>query len=230
MSIATVAAAATSAAATSAAVAATSPVATSAAVAATSAAHGHTAAGLARARADLIPRGDLGVGWRVQSPPPRPIPALSCPGFSPRLTGVKETGAAASPTFAQSADGPFLAQIAYVYASDRQRQTVWRRVVTPRLETCVAGALRQGSVHGAQFTVTARRRLRLPRLAAQRAGYRVQATVTGSGQTVPIYLDMLVLGRGASISELSVTSIGTPVSSSLETRLARRAAALMSIG
>lgn len=182
---------------------------------------------MAGARAELVTRGELGSGWRVQAPPPRRIPPLTCPAFSPRLSGVTEVGTAASPTFAESAAGPFLAQIAYVYASGEQRQTIWRQVVRPRLLTCVAAALRQGSAHGVQFTVTGRRRLRLPRLTGQRAGYRAQGTATGAGQSVPVYLDMLVLGRGASISELSITSFDSPVTAGLEARLARRAAALM---
>jgi hypothetical protein len=52
------------------------------------------------------------------------------------------------------------------------------------------------------------------------ARYRVAGNATAGGQTMPVYLDELVLGRAAMITALDVASFDAPPSDGLERHLA----------
>jgi hypothetical protein len=180
------------------------------------------------ARHALLRRSDLGHAWSLQAPAPRRAPKLTCHGFSPRLVGVSAPGAAASPTFERGPQGPFVSQTAYVYATAAQQRVVWRHVVASRLLRCVAAALRAGSSGGTTFTVTSRkvlppRGLAGPGLKVSR--YRVSGSASSGGQTLPVYLDELVLGKGAAITTIDVTSFTDPPDDRVERRLVRLASA-----
>ena len=177
------------------------------------------------ARHALLRRPDLGRAWSLQAPAPRRAPKLTCHGFSPRLPGVRAPGAAASATFERGPHGPFVSQTAYVYASAAQQRVVWRRVVTSRLLRCVAAALRAGSGGGTAFTLTSRKVVSLHGTGGLVTRYRVSGSATNAGQTLPVFLDELVLGQRELITALDVSSFAQPPADSLERRLVRLASA-----
>jgi hypothetical protein len=179
-----------------------------------------TPAGMALARRSLLQRGDFGRKW-TSSPAPKTVPGLTCPAFSPALSGVVQTGAAISPTYEQSTTGPFASQTAYAYANGAQEQTVWSAVARPRLLACVAASLARTSTGGVHFAVTGKRLLPLPNLPVRAKGYRVTGTASVPNQTVNVYLDVLLLGGGNVVTELSFSSFLQPVSRAFELRLAR---------
>jgi hypothetical protein len=75
--------------------------------------------------------------------------------------------------------------------------------------------------------ITGKHLLSLPKLAAAAAGYRVTATASQTGQSVPVALDVVLLGRGQTVSEISISSIQQPVSRKFELRLAETVAGRM---
>jgi hypothetical protein len=188
-----------------------------------------TPAGNALARGLLLRRGDFGRGW-TSTPAPKRVPGLTCPGFSPALSGVVQTGAAISPTFQAGSTGPFVSQSAYAYASASEEESVWRALARPHLLTCVAASLvrsTRGSVH---FSVRSKRVETLPRLPVHAVGYRVTGTASVPNQTVNVYLDVILLGGGTTVTELSVSSFLAPVGRAFELRLARTVAGRVSAG
>jgi len=62
------------------------------------------------------------------------------------------------------------------------------------------------------------------------AGYRVTGTATVPYQTVNVYLDVLLLGAGDSVTELSISSFLEPPSRALERRLAKTVAGRIAAG
>lgn len=195
------------------------------------ASRGETPAGSELAGAALVHASDLGSGWSTSAAAPRRVPPLTCSRFDPAIPKeVTETGAAGSSTYEQSSGGPFVQQDAHAYASARQEQVVWGKVVRPALLRCVEQALRTGSGSGVSFTVSRGQPLALPKLAASAAAYRVHGTASGAGQTVDVYLDVLLLGRGNAISSLSISSFDSPPARRLELRLARAAARRLPAG
>lgn len=182
-----------------------------------------TPAGDAVARAALLRRGDFGRGWSSAAGP-KTVPPLTCQRFNPPVRDATEVGNAASPTFRQSSNGPFVTQNAYVYTTGAQRAAVWQAIVRPRLVRCVAASLTGGSGHGVRFTVTGKRLLSLPKLGVPAAGYRVSGTATSQGQSIDVFLDVVVLGSGRTIGAISISSFEQPVARALELRLARTVA------
>jgi hypothetical protein len=185
---------------------------------------GSTSAGKRLAGEALLRRTDLGRGWSAGSPPPRKLTGLTCPQFNPPIEHVVQTGGAQSPTYQRSASGPFLSETAYVYATAAQRSAVWTRIARPNLARCVADAFVQSSADGVSFTVIRKGTLGLPKLPAEAVGYRVSGTASTSRQTVDVYLDLVVLGSGRSLSALSISSFQAPVARRAELRLAQSAA------
>ena len=188
-----------------------------------------TPAGTALARRALLVRADLGRGW-VGTAAPKKVPDLTCPEFSPALAGVVQIGAAISPTFQKSPTGPFASQTAYAYASRMEAAAVWQAVARPRLLRCVSESLTRGSSDGVHFAVTGKRLLALPSLSVRAAGYRVTGTASVPSQTVNVYLDVLLLGGGDTVTELSISSFFQPASRALELRLARTVAGRIAAG
>jgi hypothetical protein len=191
-----------------------------AAVAGAAAVKGQTAAGIALARATLLARADFGSGWSA-GPKPASVSPLTCPAFHPSLSGVTEIGAASSRTFQAGSSGPFVSQTSYVYRNASQAATVAAAVIAPGMLRCVAAALVSGSSRGVTFAVSSRRRFSVQGTAATAAGYRVSGTAARSDQTVGAYLDMIVLARGQTVSQISFASLLTPPDPKLEVRLAR---------
>lgn len=179
-----------------------------------------TAAGKALARATLLRASDLGRRW-TNTPAPTTVPGLTCPGFNPSLSGVVQTGSAISPTFQASSTGPFASQTAYAYASASEEETVWREVAREHLLTCVASSLVHSTGGGVHFKVKSKRVVSLPSLPVHAMGYRVVGTASVPNQTVSVYLDVVLLGGGTAVTELSFSSFLGPMARATELRLAR---------
>jgi hypothetical protein len=182
-----------------------------------------TAADTSLARAAVLLGADVGHGWSSQ-PAPNKVPPLTCTGFQPILSGVVETGAAASRTFSQTSSDLSVSSVAYVYKTAAQAAEVWHRVVTRRLLTCVADSLVSGSGHGVKFTVDRKQMLSLPSIGGGTRGYRVVGTASSTDQQLGVYLDAIVLERGRMLAVVSYADALVPAPRSLELRLARRIA------
>jgi hypothetical protein len=186
----------------------------------------NTAAGDARAASVLLARSEIGRGWS-ETAPPSSVPPLTCPAFNPSLRGDVEIGAAISPRFQGSQSGPFVSQVAYVYATPAQGVAAARALLRARLGRCFASSLVAGSGGGVTFKVLRQESLGLPRLGVDAAGYRVAGTASQAGQPVDVYLDAIVLADGPTITEISYATFFQPPSRSLELKLARRLARLI---
>ncbi len=181
-----------------------------------------SAAGDALASGVLLQRVDLGRGWSAVGG--QQVGTLTCPGLHVSLRGVTETGAAVSRRFSHGASGPFVSQTAFVYASPAEQGEVWDRVMTPGYSRCAAASLLSGATGRVRFQVSRRQRLSLPRVAARQAGYRVVGDAIAGSVTIPVYLDVVALGAGPVLTEISVSSFDQPVSRRLELSLARAVA------
>jgi hypothetical protein len=175
----------------------------------------HTSAGTKAARAALLTAADFGKGWTSAPSGQRGV-VLSCRGHSPSAKGIVETGAAASPAFSAAQTGPFVEQNASVYATTSQASTWWRRAVTPSLSTCAAGDLAALAAKGVKVTLTSAGKLPITTSAAHTAAFRIVATANGK----KLYLDVVVLGAGATITDVTISSFIAPLPAKTEQALA----------
>ncbi len=196
---------------------------TPAASAAAAGASKGTLAGNAQARSALLTRQEIGSSWS-QSPPPKTVPPLTCPAFSPSLRGDHQIGAAISPRFQGSSSGPFVSQTAYVYATAAQGTAVARALMRAALGRCIASGLLAGSGDGVTFAVSRRQSIVLPELGVAAVGFRVLGTASQAYQLTDVDLDAIVLAHGQTVTEVSFATFYAPAPRSLELRLARRIA------
>ena len=181
----------------------------------------HTATGTTAAKASLLTLSDLGKGWQAGTTG-TPGLHLSCKGWTPSGSGIVETGAAGSPSFAATQVGPFLSQTTSVYASPKQASTYWDRAVQPGLVACVVQTVAALEARGIHVDVVSKGALPVTKASNLTAGYRVVATLTSPGKTPrKLYFDVVLVGRGNTLSELSMTSFVAPVPAKVEAALAR---------
>lgn len=197
----------------------------SAAAASNATAAGFTAGGESLAHHALLRRAELGHGWTADAPAPKPVPLITCLQFSPVVLGIHQTGAAATPRFQRSANGPFVSQTAYSYASPSQARRQARAEMRRGLLRCLAASLTQQSSSSLIFTVKHRRVLPKPATSLKAAAYRVSGSASQADQTVDVYLDAILMRSGRTITELSIATFLQPPGRSLERRLTRRIAA-----
>jgi hypothetical protein len=181
----------------------------------------HTTAGTAAAKASLLTNADLGKAWTAGATG-TPGLHLACTGWSPNGKGIVETGAAGSPSFASSNVGPFVSQTTSVYASSKQASTYWARAVQPGLVQCVVQTVKAVEAQGIKVKVLSKGNLPVSKAGSLAAGYRVVANLTSPGKTPRrLYFDVVLVGRGNTLSELSMTSFVAPVPAKVENALAK---------
>jgi hypothetical protein len=189
----------------------------------------HTTAGTTAAKASLLTLSDLGKSWTAGTTGTPGI-HLSCKGWKPSGGGIVETGAAGSPSFASSQVGPFISQTTSVYGSRRQAFTYWGRAVRPGLATCVAQTVAAVEARGIHVKVLSQGKLPVSKVSDLTAGYRVVANLTSPGKTPrKLYFDVVLVGRGSTVSELSMTSFLAPVPAKVELALAKLVASRIGV-
>jgi len=182
-----------------------------------------TAAGTAAAQRALIGLAELGPGWSTGAKAPK-AESPGCGSDAGTPAGAVEIGAAATPTFEDGSSGPFVSQAAFVYRTGVQALAVWKRVSGAAELSCLARSVASGGAKGVRFEVLERQGLSRPAPGTRSSAYRVVLKATAQAQAVSAYVDVVLLGRGATVTALSFAGYQQPVAASLELALAREVA------
>jgi hypothetical protein len=186
----------------------------------------HTPAGMHAAQHGLLRHADLGKAW-VAGATPKTTGSLAC-GGARTAKGVTETGAAVSPTYRGGASGPFVSQSTFVYDTVSGAARTYDTVARRNALRCLAASLTTGGDQklGVAFVLVKRQVLPAPRVpGAVVAAYRVEGRAVSQAQRVKVYVDVLLVRRGAAITQISLSTFSKPMTSSEERRVARAAAA-----
>jgi hypothetical protein len=197
-----------------------------------------TKADQASAKAMLLTRGDLGGGWSVSATSGGRGDDVDfrCPGYQPDESDLTLTGDATSPDFELATAGTisFGSSIASLYATAPQAKASWARVVKPGLVRCFVRLLEDevGAQQQAQGTplaleITASGRVAFPAVASRTSAYRISGVVTQGQLTIPMHLDIVLLGSGRANGGFIAVSLFKPFARAAEVRLARITAARM---
>jgi hypothetical protein len=176
----------------------------------------HTPVDQARARAALVRASDL-PGWRA-SRPARPNASNRCRSFSPDLSGLVETGSAASPEFSRGRLR-ISSHVALV-ATASQGLAAWKALARRDMLACVDEAFRAAGIRVERIS---NRVLRFPRVAPRVVAFRSSFVLSGFGDPKPARgsADIILLGRGRALAALGASCDGGVFPASLERRLAR---------
>jgi hypothetical protein len=154
----------------------------------------HNATDQAAARAAVLKASDLGTGWTgsvktVAKPEP-----LSCPpSFVPRQDDLVVTGEVESSFQKQ---GVAIGSDVALFQTAQMVRNDWSRTFRPQVSSCLASVYRKGAVSGQRLVSV--RKVPFPLVAPLVAAYRVSSTVTQQGQTIPLALDLVFVGKGRS--------------------------------
>lgn len=210
-------------------------VAAVAAVGAPAAASQNTKAQLAQAKAALLVRSDFPSGWTKQgavttsnggsSSFPGAAQLASCLGVSQSLISLNRPSAT-SPTFATKAGADTVTDNATVFASTKEANEEFAAFASPKVPGCVntlfSGPARQALLGNAQgVTIGTISTTSLPGsfLPGRSTGFAMNFPVTTHGVTVPAQLTVITVVRGKTGSQISISTVGSPLPSSLERHL-----------
>jgi hypothetical protein len=177
-----------------------------------------TKADQARAKAMLLRKSDLATGFT--SSPSGKSPDFYCKAIDE--SDLTVTGKADSPDFTlqSAAKFFFVSSSANIYRTAAQAVSSWRRNTSPAGETCAKQVLGD-SFKGSKVTLRSLSRMSFPKLAPLTISYRVTAGISASGNTVPLYFDLVVLEQGRAQVSLVVGSAGAPLARSELVQFAR---------
>jgi hypothetical protein len=185
----------------------------------------HTAADQARARAAVLRVSDL-AGWKTQRAA-MPTPGTRCRSYSPNLSRLVETGAAASRQFSRgrwttSSD-------VRLFATPDQAAAAWKELASGRMLSCVREAF--ASTPTIHVRALSNRRLPFPRLAPRSVAFRSSFRLTGFADPKPFRgtFDLIVLGRGRALAALATSADGGTFPATLERHLAALIASRLSL-
>lgn len=176
------------------------------------------------AKSAVLRRADLASGWRALAIPAQEDRRLTCPGFDPDFSAFTITGKAVS-AFAHP-DGASLTTAMEVYRSRADAAGDFRTGTTSGVVRCLRDVLERAlGSSPVPVRVRSSSQVAAPRLGDRSAAYRVVAALDANGRTVPLYLDVLVFGRGRSLGSLMAVSAFRPLGA--RTALARTMLARM---
>jgi hypothetical protein len=178
----------------------------------------HTSADTKTAQASLLKTTDLGTGWTGKASPQGGA-TFGCSGFNPSGAGIVETGVATSDSFTYGTLGPFILQKTSVYANPAEANTYWKRAVTPQLVSCVAQVFEAVAARGVKVSITKQGTLPFATSLSHTAAYRVVGLL-GPHKYVN-YVDVIVLGKGRTLTAIEITSFKSPAPTDFEQGLAR---------
>ena len=162
-----------------------------------------TAAGNARAKAEVLRRADLGQGWSGGFRKPVLNVAMPC-AYRPKQSDLVVVGAAETTWDKPAYEIDSEAQVLRT-ASMLRRD--WRRSVAAAQ---VVPCLRQAFKHflGSQGKSVSVRRVAFPHLATYTQAFRFRARIDNGNGTVPIESDFVAIGAGRDEVSLTLTASG----------------------
>ena len=181
-----------------------------------------TKADNARARAMLVKRSDLPIGFRPQLSG-GPDPHVDC-SASVSESDLTVTGEAEGQQLALGV--VLVSSTARIYKSVADASASWRRSTSAAGTKCATQLLRREFAKQG-FGLVSLRKISFPRVSERSVAYRAELSGMTSQGTVPVYIDIVPLLRSRSQATVIVGSAVVPPERAEEMRLARLVAGRM---
>jgi hypothetical protein len=184
-----------------------------------------TKADQARARKASLTLADFGAGWKAAPSASKDDQSSPrCSNYNPDQSDLVETGNYDSPDFTRT-DGSFVSVSTGVFRTVGMARTGYARVAMPALPLCFAEIFRKGTGNPKAVKILSSGPLVFPRHGDRSNAYRLTATYTVQGQTVPLAIDLVLFNKGRTDVAIIFLGIGRPLPASLERSLTDRVAA-----
>lgn len=179
----------------------------------------YTAAGNAKAKAEVLQQEDLGQGWVGGSRKPDVSSALPC-SYKPKQNDLVLIGAAESDWHEPGLEIDSEAQV--LRTADMVRRDWRRTIVAPQVVPCLRHGFQKSL--GSTGKLVSFGKTFFPHVATLTQGFRAVIQVKQGSSSVPIEIDVLGLGAGRNEITLTVTGLASVRKSlhTAEVRLARQ--------
>src|SRR5690242_8060495 len=180
-----------------------------------------TAEGQRAARAAVISQSDMGSapGWTRKVTKPDLSGGTGCPGFDPKQSDLVLNGVY---DVSWSRPGIEFDTEAQVLETPSMVKLDWQRsVLAPQVMPCLR-SLMQKQLNSAEKIVSVSR-LSVPAIGTYTRAYRILVDYTQNGQTIRLFIDLLLIGRGRTEVTFMTTApfAAEPAVRAAEVRLAR---------
>jgi hypothetical protein len=165
--------------------------------------HRFTAADQAAARSAVLVRSDLGkTGWTGGAKKPDLSPPVPCANWNPKQSDLVLTGAAETDW---KHAGLEIDTEAQVLQTAEMVKLDWQRTVTdPHAIPCLESELKKSLSGAASAKFVSFKRLSFPHIGTFSRAYLTTIDVTSSGKTVPVVIEVVLVGSKR--TELTMTS------------------------
>ena len=179
----------------------------------------YTAAGQAKAKAEVLRQVDLGQGWVGGSRKPDVSSALPC-SYKPKQDDLVLIGASESDWREPGLEIDSEAQV--LRTADMVRSDWRRTILAPQVVPCLRHGFQKSL--GSTGTLVSFGKTSFPHVATLTQGFRAVIKVKQGSSSVPIEIDVLGLGAGRNEITLTLTGLASVRKAlhTAEVRLARR--------
>ena len=166
-------------------------------------------ADVALAKQAVLRQGDVGPDWIRMATFRQTASQGACSSFRPDYSSFTITGQASS-SFQSSPPGAQIDSTVAVFLTKAQAAGDFRRGAKPQEAGCLADQLRRAFrsyPRGIRGRVLSSKMVKAPRLGERSAAYAITARLSGNGNSLPMFVDVIAVQRGRSIAAVVFTGI-----------------------
>jgi hypothetical protein len=164
------------------------------------------------AKRAVLRQADVGPDWSRVATQKRKGGQFACASFKPDFSAFTVTGQASASFREASPPGAQIDSTVAVFRTKAQAVGDFRLGAKPQLARCLAEELRrafQRYPDGVEGKLLSSRMIPAPKLGERSAAYAITARLSGNGNSLPVFVDVIAVQRGRSIAALVFTGVGS---------------------
>jgi hypothetical protein len=168
-------------------------------------------ADVALAKRAVLRQADVGPDWVRVATARKTDSQFACSSFRPDFSSFTVTGQA-SATFRSSPPGAQMDSTVAVFQTRAQAAGDFRRGAKPQLAACLADQVRRAFrsyPKGVRGRLLSSKMVKAPAVGELSAAYAIAAELTGNGNSIPVFVDVIAMQQGRSIAALVFTGVGS---------------------
>ena len=164
------------------------------------------------AKRAVLQQADVGPDWSRVPTQRRSDGQFACASFKPDFSAFTVTGQASASFREASPPGAQIDSTVAVLRTKAQAAGDFRLGAKPQLARCLAEELRRAFRRypdGVEGELLSSKMVPAPKLGERSAAYAITARLSGNGNSLPVFVDVIAFQRGRSIAAIVFTGVGS---------------------
>lgn len=164
------------------------------------------------AKRAMLTQDDVGPDWSRVPAQRRDGGQFACATFKPDFSAFTVTGQASASFREGSPPGAQIDSTVAVFRTKAQAVGDFRLGAKPQLARCLAEELRRAFrryPEGVEGKLLSSQMVPAPKLGERSAAYAISARLSGNGNSLPVFVDVIAVQQGRSIAALVFTGLGS---------------------